>query len=406
MASAAGSKGGRGAPWRICAITTTRADFGVWTPALDALAAAPGVALGLIATGSHLRADLGGTIAEVEASGHPIWARPHILLADDGPAGAVKAMALTQLAMADLLAGDAPGLGGRPDLLMALGDRFETFAAVAAAQPFRIPVLHLHGGEETEGAIDNAFRHAITKLSHLHCVATETAARRVRAMGEDPARVVVTGAPGLDRLLAAPDIPPEALARRFGLPPPPYLLITYHPETLSPAAVERDFAAVLEGALAAAEAGGLALVFTAANADPGGAAVNRMIRAAVAADPARRALVASFGEAYAAAARGAAAMLGNSSSGVIEAATLGVPAVNVGDRQKGRERSANTLDVPHDAAAIAAALARACAPDFRAAAAAAGNVYGDGRAGPRIRDAALAFLAAGPSTRKAFHLAG
>jgi UDP-hydrolysing UDP-N-acetyl-D-glucosamine 2-epimerase len=359
----------------IAVVTVGRSDYGIYRPVLAALAARDDVAHGLVVAAAHLVAAHGDGLAGIARDGHPILEHVDMLLASDSPEATALSMGLG-------LAGFARAFVRlRPDLLILLGDRFEMFAAAAAAVPLGIPLMHLHGGEVTEGAMDERFRHAISKLSHLHCVATERSAERVRQMGEEAWRVHVTGAPGLDAMLAEPPCDRAAFFAGLGMPDPGrFLLATWHPVTTEPDPEGRQIAAVL----AALKATGLAVLFTTANADPGGQAINDRLWAEAAADPEGFRVVRSLGRFYASAMAHAEVMVGNSSSGIIEACSHGLPVVNIGRRQEGRERSANVIDCACDAAAIAAALDVATKPSIRAAARRAVNVYGDGRAAPRI----------------------
>lgn len=267
----------------------------------------------------------------------------------------------------------------RPDALLLVGDRFETAAAALAATLAGVPIVHLHGGEETEGALDNAFRHAITKLSHLHLVSHEEHAARVIGMGEDPGTVHVVGAPGLDNLHR------EDLAQREELESvldlhlePPVVLVTLHPATAA-----GDPAAEAAAVIGAMERVTATYVVTLPNTDPG----NESVRAALLATSRgpRRSAVEALGERrFWGLMKLADAMLGNSSAALIEAPALALPAVNVGDRQRGRLRGGNVLDAPAETSAITLALERALEPTFRRSLAATASPYGDGRAGQRI----------------------
>lgn len=381
-------------PWRVHVATTSRADFSIWRPVLAALSREPELEVGLIVGGMHMMAEFGLTVGEVEASGYPIRARLPGLGDTETAVGVARAMGEITEAAAESLNAD------RPDLLLVLGDRFEMHALALAALPLALPVAHLHGGEQTEGAIDNSLRHSLTKLSHLHFCATELACRRVRAMGEDPGRVILSGAPALDAIAEVRPLDRAAIARRFGVPERgPFLLATYHPVSLDPAGSAAGFAALVEVALA----GQVPVVFTLANADAGGRAINAELEALAATHPARVRVVGHFGaEGYYGAMQAAEAMVGNSSSGILEAANFGLPVVNIGDRQAGRERSPNVIDCAGEAEAIRAALARADSPAHRAICAERRNVYGDGKAGPRIVAGVLGYLRSGGGVKKRF----
>mgnify|MGYP000858046851 FL=1 len=246
---------------RVAVITTSRADFGIYRPLLAAIQAAPELELLLVVAGMHLAPEMGLTVREIEAEGWPIAARVECLLSSDSNLGMAKSLGLAVMGHAEALA------RLNPDLVVILGDRFEMFAAAAAAGPLRLPLVHLYGGELTLGALDDAWRHAMTKLSHLHFVATSEYAHRLAAMGEEPWRVTVCGALSLDNLVAMNLLGREELARELeiGLDSAP-LLVTFHPETLADDPPARQMAEVL----AALESLARPTVFTLPNADAGG----------------------------------------------------------------------------------------------------------------------------------------
>lgn len=292
----------------------------------------------------------------------------------DGPAELGRRMGALTAAFAEAFA------DGRPDMVVLTGDRYETLAAAGAASLAGAVIAHLHGGELTLGAMDDAFRHAITKLSHLHFPATEAAAARLIRMGEEDWRITLAGAPGLDLLMSAPPMARPDLFSALNMDDPgDFILATWHPETLTADAGGTG----LEALLSALSETGRPVLLTGVNADPGGAEQAARIRS-WAGGQAGVHLVPSLGPLYAPALAHAAVMAGNSSSGVIEAAAFALPVVNVGDRQKGRDRGANVLDAPADPAAVRQALTRALDPAFRSSLTGRANPYGDGRAGPRI----------------------
>jgi UDP-hydrolysing UDP-N-acetyl-D-glucosamine 2-epimerase len=359
---------------RVAVVSVGRSDYGHLAPVLDAAAAA-GLDAPLVVSGAHLDATFGATVAEIEADGRTIAARVPSSNGDDSAVGIAHAMGRA-------VGGFAEAFGRlEPDAILVLGDRFEMHAAALAALPLNIPVAHVHGGESSEGAFDESLRHSITKLSHLHFAATEHYGRRIVQMGEEPWRVTVTGAPGLDAIAGLDPLSDDELAERVGLSlAVPTLLVTYHPETLAPDAVPRDVDELAHALEQAPEQ----LLITAPNADTAGLAVRGRLRALVE-SRAGAVLVESLGSrAYLSALRRVSAMVGNSSSGIIEAASFGLPVVNVGDRQRGRVRGANVLDAPAERDAIRAAVARAVSPEFRASIAGETNPYGDGRASARI----------------------
>lgn len=362
---------------RIAIITTSRADYGIYRHVAHALAARPGIAVGFLVSGSHLMAEHGRTIGEIEADGFPILERIDLGAASDDPAAHAQAMA-------QATSGFGAALARHPvDIVLTLGDRLEMLAATLATLPFRLPVAHLHGGELSLGAIDEVIRHAMTKISHLHFVATEAYGRRVAQMGEEPWRITVSGAPALDTLrqTALPDR--AALEQRVGLSLETQpVLVTLHPETMSELPPQAQAQALLAGLAPLSRP----LIFTAPNADPGGQAMARVIRDFIE-DRAHAVMVESLGNTnYFGMMRLAAAMVGNSSSGIIEAASFTLPVVNVGRRQEGRLRAPNVIDCGWSPQEIGAAIARALVPAFRADLPVGLNPFGDGRAGKRIAD--------------------
>jgi UDP-N-acetylglucosamine 2-epimerase (non-hydrolysing) len=305
------------------------------------------------------------------------------------------------LAASDAMAriADAAGrLGARikPDRALLMGDRLDMLPAAMGLVPLNIPLVHLHGGELTYGAADDRARHAITKLSHLHCTATAEAAERVARMGEETWRIWVTGAPGLDSLVEAPVMSRAVFARALGLETIDGLrLVTVHPETNA-----TEPLAVVDATLAALDAMPGPSLITAPNADPGGNEARSRIGAFVAGHDRtvfRDTLGATL---YANALRHAAVMVGNSSSGLIEAALFGLPVINVGNRQDGRQRSANVRDCVAEAGAIERLL-RAAPPRT-----APSCLYGDGRAAPRVADALTEPYDSGRLLYKRFSSAG
>jgi len=342
-------------PRRIAVVTTSRADYGIYRPLLTRLEADPDVALQLIVGGMHLSRRHGDTVTEIFADGFSISAQVRLLTDDESPRGTAESIARGVAGFA----GAYTDLS--PELLVVLGDRFEMLAAAVAAQTFRLPIAHIHGGELTLGALDDAFRHAITKMSHLHFAAAEDYARRLRQMGEADWRITLSGAPGLDNLRDLDPIGEDELAGRIGMTHDPApLMVTYHPTTREPEAVAGHSAELL-AALAGA---GRPLVFTAPNADPGGEVVRRAIEDFVA-EQADAVLCPHLGtRAYFGLMARAAAMVGNSSSGIIEAPSFKLPVVNVGSREAGRLRAGNVIDVGEDRTAIADGIARALETGF------------------------------------------
>ena len=365
-----------GAAKRIGVVTVSRSDYGHLRPVLEALRRAPDLELLLLVAGMHLASEFGLTVRDIEADGFPISARVEMLGGGDTPEAVAAATGRGVAGFGEAFA------RLRPDVVVVLGDRFEMLAAAVAALPFALPVAHIHGGEVSEGAMDNQIRHAITKLAHLHFASAEPHARRIAAMGEEPWRIHTVGAPGLDRLATTEPLPRAALARELGLPEAgPWLLVTFHPVTLE----YRDTAAHIDELLAALEKTDGFIVITYPNADTAGRLIIERIEEFAGRHPRRCRLAKSLGERlYLSLLRHADLMIGNSSSGLIEAPSFGLPVVNVGSRQRGRLRGANVIDVEPSREDILRGIEGAQALPFRVRARAAANPYGDGHAAPRI----------------------
>lgn len=356
-------------------VSVARSDYGLYHPVLTLLAEAAELELRLFVSGMHLAAEFGNTIEDIEADGFPIAERVEMLEEGDSAEATARSMGRG-------LAGFAEAFTrSRPDLLLVLGDRFEMFAAVAAALPARIPVAHLHGGETSEGAMDEAFRHSITKMSHIHMVATEAYRRRVIQLGEEPWRVSVTGAPGLDNIRSLDRLSRRDLETRLDLDlSQPPLLVTFHPTTLS----GQDPGWQARELIAALRAANRPTVITFPNADSGARAIISEIEAFAASSPNVVAVRNLGSQAYLSLMSEAAAMVGNSSSGIIEAASFELPVVDIGDRQRGRLHGSNVIHTGHARQEIGAGIDQALGAEFRASLAGIENPYGDGHAAPRI----------------------
>jgi len=355
----------------IGVVTVGRSDYGIYLPVLRRIQDDADLRLHLLVAGMHLAAEFGSTVRMIEDDGFPIAERIDMLLSSDTPEGIAKSMGIGLLGFAQAYR------RSRPDLLLVLGDRFEMYAAVAAAVPFGIPLAHLHGGELTEGAIDDGLRHSMTKLSHLHFVATETFRRRVIQMGEEPWRVIVSGAPSLDHLPTMRRLDYAELKTRLGLRvAPPMVLATFHPVTLEYDQAERQVGQLLE----ALQMCDMPVVITAPNADTNGRVIRRRIERFVERSS-RAQFVENVGiEGYFNLMAHAAVMVGNSSSGLIEAPSFGLPVVNIGTRQQGRLRAANVIDVGYERTEILAGIRQALEPTFRDRLRGLANPYGNGQA--------------------------
>jgi len=367
------------APRRIGVVTVSRSDYGHLRPVLEGIRRAGDLELILFVAGMHLEPDFGSTVREIEADGFAIAERIAMLERGDSPEAVAVSTGRGVEGFARAFA------RRRPDLLVVLGDRFEMLAAAVAALPFALPVAHIHGGEVSEGAMDNQIRHAITKLAHLHFASAEPHARRIAQMGEEAWRIHTVGGPGIDRIATAETLTREALARELVLPAErPWLLVTFHPVTLE----HRDTASHVDELLAALEKTDGTLVITYPNADTSGRLIIDRLEEFAARHAGRCRLARNLGERlYLALLKHADVMIGNSSSGLIEAPSFGLPAVNIGARQRGRLRGANVIDVEPARDEILRGIETAQTPAFRARARAAANPYGDGRAAPRIVEA-------------------
>ena len=359
----------------IGAVTVARSDYGVYLPVLRRIEAEPELRLYLLVSGMHLSPEFGLTVKTVEADGFEIGDRIEMLLASDTPHGIAKSMGLGVIGFAQSYA------RRRPDILLVLGDRFDMFAAALAALPFKIPVAHIHGGEVTEGAIDDALRHSMTKLSHLHFVATPEYAQRVAQLGEESWRITISGAPSLDNLHGMTLLTREELEARFALRlQTPPLLVTFHPVTLEYEQAEWQTRELL----AALEESGLPVVFTLPNADTNGRVIIQLIEEYVGAHPSAQ-IVANLGtQGYFSLMAYAAAMVGNSSSGIAEALSFKLPVVNIGSRQKGRVRAENVIDVGYERSEIVTGVRQAISSGFRARLSHLANPYGEGHAADAI----------------------
>jgi UDP-hydrolysing UDP-N-acetyl-D-glucosamine 2-epimerase len=375
-------------------VTTSRSDYGFYLPVLRRIQAEPALALQLLVTGMHLSPRFGMTVKVIEADGFEIAERVRMLSNSDDPSAIAKSMARGTSGFAQLFA------RSRPDILVVLGDRFEMHAAALAALPFRIPVAHIHGGELTEGALDDALRHSMTKLSHLHFAATQEYGRRLVQMGEEPWRVTVSGAPSLDNLASVKRLTAAELESRFGLRiTPDTLLVTFHPATLEYEDAGRQAGELL----AALRSSGRPVVFTMPNADTGGRVIREHIKRFIREEPSAQAVESLGTEGYFSALALCAAMVGNSSSGLLEAPSFGLPVVNVGIRQSGRTRGENVVDVGTGREEIAKGIRRATDPAFRKSLQGLANPYGDGKASHRIVAKLAEVPLSGRLLRKRFH---
>jgi UDP-N-acetylglucosamine 2-epimerase (non-hydrolysing)/GDP/UDP-N,N'-diacetylbacillosamine 2-epimerase (hydrolysing) len=361
----------------IGVVTVGRSDFGILRPVLRAIQADDRLQLQLLVAGSHLSGHFGHTVDEIRGDGFPIAQMIDVRPSTDSPAAIAEAIGANTMAFAKTYA-QTP-----LDILLVLGDRYEMHAAALAAVPLKIPIAHIHGGEVTHGAIDDALRHAMTKYSHLHFASAQVYADRIIQLGEEPWRVHVSGAPALDNLRGIQLLALSSLEQQLGmaLSPAP-LIVTYHPVTLQYEQTEHQIAELL----AALDDQRVPIVFTLPNADTRNRVISSEIERFVSRHPPAR-LVKNLGtQTYFSLMNIAAAMVGNSSSGIIEAASFRLPVVNVGLRQAGRHRPPNVIDVPADGTQIRDAIDLALGDSFRDGLTDLTNPYDQGGASRIIVD--------------------
>lgn len=364
---------------RICIVTGTRAEYGLLYWLMREVQEDPELALQIVVTGMHLSPEFGLTYQEIEEDGFEIDEKVEMLTSSDTPVGIAKSIGLGTIGFADALS------RLDPDIIVLLGDRYEMLSVAQAALVARIPLAHIHGGEATKGLIDDPIRHALTKLSHYHFVTAQPFRDRVVQMGEHPKRVFQVGAPGLDHLkrmeLMDRDEFEESIDFELG---ERSCIVTYHPVTLSETSPGEPFAELLAALDAVPD---LRIIFTKSNADTDGRVINQMIDEYVEAHEDRACAFTSLGQRrYLSALHHADAVVGNSSSGIIEAPAVPVPTVNLGDRQGGRLRAASVIDCEEEESSIHDALGRALSSTFREHIQDVSSPYGDGHASSRIKE--------------------
>lgn len=361
---------------KICVVTGSRAEYGLLKWVMEGVRASGLLELQLVVTGAHLSPEFGLTYREIERDGFRIDRKIEMLLSSDTAQGVTKSMGLGLIGFGEVLQ------DLQPDLLLVLGDRYEILAAASAALVARVPVAHLHGGEKTEGAFDDAIRHAITKMSHLHFVAAEEYRRRVIQLGEHPERVLLVGGLGVDGIRRATLLDQETLAAaidfRFGSR---NLLVTYHPETLAEASSSQQMTALLAALETRPD---IRIIFTLPNADTDGRAITRLIEAYVARHPECKAYKSLGQQNYLSCLQFVDGVVGNSSSGLLEAPSFRKGTINIGNRQGGRLRAASVIDCAPVAAPITQALDRLYSPEFQSSLSEVRNPYGDGGASEKI----------------------
>ena len=359
---------------RICVVTGTRAEYGLFLPILRGIKASKDLTLQLIATTMHSSEEFGFTYQQIEQDGFVIDEKIENLLAADSKQAKAKSSGLATILLSDVYS------RLRPDVILLLGDRFETHAAATTAMLMNIPIAHIHGGEVTEGAIDEKIRHSITKMAQIHFTSTERYRERVIQLGEEPKNVFCTGAPGIDNVQNTLLLEKEALEKKLQWKiSEPFALFTFHPETLSDFDPELRIQAILK----VLDHSSINILFTYANADDGGRIINKNIEQLVATNTKKYHVVKSLGQLkYLSAMKLANLIIGNSSSGIIEGASFKKPVINIGNRQTGRLQSGNVINV--DPNQLSFAIKKALSDEFLFLCSKKINVYGVGDAAQKI----------------------
>ncbi len=358
---------------RICVVTGTRADYGLLRGVMQEIRDAQDLELQVMATAMHLSPEFGLTYRAIEEDGFVIDARVEMLLSSDTSVGIAKSTGLGLIGAAEAFE------RLKPDIVVLLGDRFEALAVAQAALFARIPLAHIAGGDTTEGTLDESMRHAITKMAHIHFATNEEAGWRLRQMGEDPKNIHVVGSPGLDQLRQLTLLDRQEVVRRLGFRlKSRNLLITYHPATLGVEPAESEYQQILAGLESLGPDVGL--IFTLPNADPQGRALIQITESFVAARENAAAFVSLGQLLYLSVMAQVDAVVGNSSSGLYEAPSLGKPTVDIGERQRGRLRADSVIHCEAKAEQVRAAVEKAFAQDCRGVV----NPYGDGYSSRRI----------------------
>jgi UDP-hydrolysing UDP-N-acetyl-D-glucosamine 2-epimerase len=383
---------------KICVVTTSRADFGLLSGLLKAIQADSALTLQVIASGMHLSPEFGLTWRDIEAEGIRIDRKIQLRLTGKSSVDNLKSISSGMIGFA----GAFEEL--KPAIVVLLGDRFELLAPAVSALMLQIPIAHIHGGELTEGAIDDSVRHSITKMASLHFAATETYRRRIIHMGESPGRVYNFGAPGLDKLYGSDLLTRSQLEQEIGIDlKNPVALVTYHPVTRDQGSARTQVSTLISSI----EASGLSAVFTMANADAQGALINSRLQAACARHPERFKWIPHLGHRrYLSCLKHFALMVGNSSSGLTEAPSFRLPVVNIGDRQRGRVMARNIITVRCNEAEIVQGIKRAISMRFKNSIRTMRNPYDryhDGRTSERIKDVLKDTVIFGEFLKKRFH---
>lgn len=366
---------------KICVISGTRAEYGLLYWIIREIQADPELSVQLIVTGMHLSQEFGLTYKQIEEDGVHIDRKVEILLSSDTDVGTTKSVGIGCLGFADAFS------DLQPDVVLVLGDRFEILSAVIAAMFAKIPVAHIHGGEITAGVVDENIRHAITKMANIHFPSTDSYAKRIIQMGENPEVVFCYGAPGLDNIYRLNLLTKEELETSLGFKiEAKTAIFTYHPETLDSKNSKKQIDRILKAILQS----DLNVIFTKSNADPFGRAINNTLEIFVQKNPIKYKLCASLGQLkYLSLLQYVDVMIGNSSSGLLESSSFKLPVVNIGDRQLGRIRPLNVIDVKHSLNEIIQGIEKGLSSEFNKLISNCNNPYDkyqDGRVSYRIKE--------------------
>ncbi|CDG37104.1 UDP-N-acetylglucosamine 2-epimerase [Acetivibrio thermocellus BC1] len=360
----------------ISVFTATRAEYGLLKPIINKLNKIKEFDVRIVTTGAHLSPEFGLTYKEIEKDGFHIDEKIEILLSADTPSAISKSMGLVLIGFADYFKRI------NPDLLIVLGDRYETLAVSMAAVNQRIPIAHLYGGESTEGAVDESIRHAITKLSYLHFTSTETYRKRVIQLGEHPDRVFNVGAIGIENILNEKLLSKDELEKELKIDlSKPYAMACFHPVTLEENTSEKHITALLEACKAYKN---MNFIFTKTNADTDGRIINRLIDKYAEENDNITAFTSLGTVNYLSVLKHSAMIIGNSSSGLLEAPSFGIPTINIGERQKGRIQATSVINCNPNEEEIKQAIKKALSDSFIKQAKETVNPYGDGNTSERI----------------------
>ena len=359
---------------KVCVITGTRAEYGLFYPIMKKIQTSDTLELQLIATTMHLSQEFGNTYQQIEKDGFVIHERIENLVTSDSKSAIAKSTGLATILLSDAFN------RLQPDVVLLLGDRYETHAAATTAMLMNIPIAHIHGGEITEGAVDEQIRHSITKMSHLHFTSTDNYRKRVMQMGEEPSKVFTCGAPGIDNIMNLTLISKSDLEHDLHWKfENPSALFTYHPVTLYDNNLNED----LNQIFSTLQKSNLNILFTYSNADDNGKIINQKIEAFCKANPIKYKVVKSLGQLrYLSAMKYVNLLIGNTSSGIIEAASFQKPVVNIGERQNGRLQSGNVINC--SVVDLQKNIEKALSNDFQEHCNQVDNIYGDGNASETI----------------------